>query len=159
VSATPITHFRLGSNETRFGQLEFVGGLELRSDDPEFGQLSGLRFLAPGSDFIGVADHGYWFFGAVERDAAGVPTGVMGFRMQPIVDAAGNAIDDKFDKDAEGLDVQDGVATVSFERQARVSEFAIDPEGMGPPLRDLDFVIPRRELRMNQGIETVLRAH
>ena len=159
IAATPITHFRLGSSETRFGELEFIGGLELGSPDRDFGQLSGLRFLSPGRDIIGVADHGYWFFGTIERDSAGVPAGISGFRMQPIVDAGGNLIDDKFGKDAEGLDVKDGIATVSFEREARVSEFAIDQQGMGPPVRELDFIIPRRELRMNQGIETVLRAH
>lgn len=158
VRATPITHFRLGSDETRFGGLEFVGGLELGSPDRAFGQLSAMRFLSPGGDFIGVADHGYWFFGTIRRDASGVPAGLDGFRMQPILGRDGQAIADKSGKDAEGLDVADGVATVSFEREARVSEFAIDGRDMGPPLRDLDFVVPRRELRMNQGIETVLRA-
>lgn len=159
LKTAPIAHFRLGSDETRFGAFEFVGGLELTSPDHVFGQLSALRFLRPGTDFIGVADHGYWFFGAIERDASGAPAGLAGFRMQPIVGADGKAIGDKFGKDAEGLDIADGIATVSFEREARVSEFAVDDRNMGPPLRDLDFVIPRRELRSNQGIETVLRAH
>src|SRR5690606_12824969 len=45
ITTSPISHFRLGSDETRFGALEFVGGLELRSPDPEFGQLSALRFF------------------------------------------------------------------------------------------------------------------
>lgn len=159
VTATPITHFKLGSEETRFGALEFVGGFELKSQDGRFGQLSALRFLTPGGEFIGVADHGYWFRGTVERDPAGVPTGFSGFTMQPIVDASGAVISDKAGKDAEGLDIKDGIATVSFERQARVSEYRIDGPSIGGPERDLDFVIPRRELRYNQGMETVVRAH
>lgn len=158
IRATPIGRFCRGSNETRFGDLEFVGGFDMRSDAPVFGQLSALRFLAPGADFIGVADHGYWFFGTITRDETGAPAGVADFRMQAMVGTDGSPIVDKDDKDAEGLVIGDGIATVSFEREARVSEYVIDPEGMGPPLRDLDFVIPRHELRYNRGIETILRA-
>jgi hypothetical protein len=40
-----------------------------------------------------------------------------------------------------------------------VSEFRIDPDGMGGPLRDLDFVIPAHELRQNRGMETIAHAH
>lgn len=156
--SAPIAHFRLGSGETRFGALEFVGGLDLSSRAGEFGQFSALRFLTPGGDFIGVADHGYWFKGRIERDAAGLPAGISGFAMQPMVDRAGAPIADKADKDAEGLEVTEGVATVSFERHARVSEYRIDGASIGGPLRDLDFVIPRHELRYNQGIETLVRA-
>lgn len=159
VEASPITSFRIGSNETRFGDLEFIGGLELRARARHFGQLSAMRFLTPGADFIGVADHGYWFFGTIERDAGGVPVGVRDFRMQAIVDAKGVALGPKSDKDAEGLDVENGVATVSFEGRARVTEYAPDGDGMGRPLRDLDFLVPRRELRYNQGFETLTRAH
>lgn len=156
ISTSPISHFRLGSDETRFGALEFVGGLELRSPDPEFGQLSALRFLDAGSAFIGVADHGYWLSGSIVRDENGAPAAIAELRMQPIVGPEDDVLADKEDKDAEGLHISDGIATVSFERNARVSEYAISPEGMGPPQRDLDIVIPRHELRYNRGIETVL---
>lgn len=159
VTVSPVVNFRLGSSETRFGELEFVGGLEIRSKEPEFGQLSALRFLTPGGEFAGVADHGYWFFGGIERDDAGVPVGIADFRMQAMVGADGEVIEAKIDKDAEALDISDGIATVAFERNARVSQYALDPQNMGPPIRDLDFVIPRGELRHNQGIETLLRAH
>lgn len=158
VRSVPITHFRFGSNETRFGALTFVGGFEMRSEEPIFGQLSSFRFLAPGSDFIGVADHGYWFFGAIVRDEGFAPVGVSGFRMQAMVDQAGLPIAGKAQKDAEGLDVHNGVATVVFERKARISEYRVDPSFMGGPLRDLDLLIPRAELRHNRGLETLARA-
>lgn len=158
IQAVPISNFRIASSETRFGALEFVGGFEMRARAAEFGQLSSMRFLAPGSDFIGVADHGYWFFGSIERDADHVPTGVSNFTMQAMVDQSGRVIADKADKDAEGLDVHDGIATVAFERNARVSEYTIEPSNMAGPLRDLDFIVPRRELRYNAGFETLARA-
>lgn len=153
-----IDRFRLGSDETRFGPLEFVGGFEMRSPQGRFGQLSSMRFLTPGEDFIGVADHGYWFFGTIERDGDQVPIGMSAFSMQRMQGADGEPILDKHYADAEGLSVHDGIATVTFERAHRVEEFALRPGAMGPPLRSVDFLIPRGELRYNGGIETVAQA-
>jgi hypothetical protein len=159
IRSWPIERFRIGSDETRFGPLEFVGGLEMTSRSRDFGALSAFRFLEPGSRFIGVADTGFWFFGTLEHDAAGRPSGVSGFTMQQMVDADGAVIGDKYDTDAEGLAVRDGVATVGFERAHRVTEFRIDPAGMKSGIRDLDFLVPSRELRQNRGFETVTHAH
>ena len=158
VEARAIASFRIGSSQTRFGALEFAGGFGLRSSARVFGQLSALRFLTPGRDFVGVADHGYWFFGSIERNSDGAPTGVSGFAMQPIIDERGSTLAAKRRADAEGLDIHDGVATVSFEREARIWEYALRPGGIGAPARDIDFVVPRRELRHNGGLETVARA-
>lgn len=159
VSASRIRQFRIGSAETRFGPLEFVGGLELASPSKDFGALSAVRFLTPGEDFVGVADTGFWFFGALVRDADGKPAGVRDFRMQQMFDRAGNVSDRKWEVDAEGLAVRDGVATVGFERDHRVAQFRIEPDAMKPAFRQLDFLIPKRELRSNRGFETVAHAH
>lgn len=158
VEARAIANFRIGSSQTRFGVLEFAGGFELRSSARVVGQLSALRFLSPGRDFVGVADHGYWFFGSIERNSDGAPTGVSGFAMQPMADERGATLSAKRRADAEGLDLHDGIATVSFEREARIWDYALGAGGIGAPLRDVDFVIPRRELRQNGGLETVARA-
>ncbi len=158
IDSRPIERFRIGSDETRFGPFEFVGGLSMASRGRHFGGLSGFRYLAPGSDFIGVTDTGFWFFGRIERNDDRQPMGVTDFRMTPMVDAAGAPLAGKQEADAEGLEVHGGIATVSFERQHRVTEFALQPDAMGRPLRDVDFLVPRRELRQNRGFETVARA-
>ncbi len=158
VSARPITQFRIGSEEKQFGPLEFVGGLEMTSYSRDFGGLSAFRFLEPGGDFIGVADTGFWFFGAIVHDEAGRPSGVTDFRMQQMVDEAGRPIGEKWLVDAEGLAVKDGIATVGFERNHRIARFRIDPEYMKAPFGQLDFLVPARELRMNRGFETVVHA-
>ncbi|MHB2267031.1 esterase-like activity of phytase family protein [Aliihoeflea sp. PC F10.4] len=158
ISSTPITSFRVIGAEGDYGPLTFIGGFSMSGDEREFGQLSAFRFLTPGEQFLGVADHGYWFAGRVERNADGVPMGIADFTMQAMVDEAGTVIDDKHLVDAEGLSVSNGIATVAFERQARVSEYRIDPAGMAGPVRDLDFLIPRHELRYNAGMETVAKA-
>lgn len=155
ISARPISQFQIGLAEKTFGPLEFVGGLELTSSSRNLGALSAFRFLEPGSDFIGVADTGFWFFGTVERGADMRPKGIVNFRMEQMVDASGNGIEKKWLADAEGLAVKDGVATVGFERSHRVAQFRIAPEGMKAAFRELDFLVPRNELRQNRGFETV----
>lgn len=159
VSARPIRSFRIGSTETRFGPLEFAGGLELTSSSRDLGALSAFRFLTPGSDFIGVADTGFWFFGKIARSADGKPAGIENFRMQQMFDRSGAMSGRKWQVDAEGLAVKDGVATVGFERDHRIAQYRIEPDGMKAATRELDFLIPTRELRQNRGFETVAHAH
>jgi hypothetical protein len=159
ISARPISQFHVGHDETRFGPLEFVGGLEMTSPTRDFGALSAFRFLKPGGDFIGVADTGFWFFGTITHDAGRRPSGVKNFRMQQMVDASGRPIDKKWEVDAEGLAVKDGIATVGFERDQRVAQFKIDPDNMKAPVRQLDYLIPAQELRQNRGFETVTHAN
>jgi len=158
VRSWPIKAFRIGSSQTRFGPLEFVGGLEMASAGRDFGALSAFRFLEPGGRFVGVADTGFWFFGRVERDAEGRPSGIADFTMQQMVGPRGQPMGDKGRTDAEGLAVRDGIATATFERAHRVSEFRIDPAGMKSQIRDLGYVIPPRELRNNRGLETIAYA-
>ena len=159
ITARPIRNFHIGRDETQFGPLEFVGGLELNSTASDLGALSAFRFLTPGGDFIGVADTGFWFFGTIARDIKGKPAGVENFRMMPMFDRSGKISDRKWEVDAEGLEVKDGIATVGFERDHRIAEFRIDPDGMKQAVRDLDFLIPPAELRQNRGFETVAHAH
>lgn len=158
VRAKPITQFRIGSDDKRFGRFEFVGGLELNSRDRDFGSLSAFRFLTPGGDFIGVADTGFWYFGTIARDAKGRPSGFADFHMEAMVDGRGDVIGEKWFTDAEGLAVRDGIATAGFERNHRVSEYRLKPGAMGAPLRDLDFLVPSRELRQNRGFETIVHS-
>jgi hypothetical protein len=125
----------------------------------DFGALSAFRFLKPGGDFIGVADTGFWFFGTIAHDADKRPSGIANFRIQQMVDASGRPIDRKWEVDAEGLAVKDGIATVGFERNHRVAQFRIDPANMQAPFKQLDFLVPARELRQNRGFETVTHAN
>ncbi|MGX9142818.1 esterase-like activity of phytase family protein [Mesorhizobium sp. 128a] len=159
VSARPITTFHIGSADKQFGPLEFVGGLEMTSPTRDFGALSAFRFLKPGGDFIGVADTGFWFFGSITHDADKRPSGIQNFRMQQMVDVSGRPIDKKWQVDAEGLAVKDGIATVGFERDQRVAQFKIDASNMKAPFKQLNFLVPAQELRQNRGFETVTHAN
>ena len=155
VRSTRIEHFRIGTADARFGPLEFVGGLSMTSSGRHFGALSGIAFSTPGADFVGVADTGFWFHGRIERDGEGRPSGISGFRMQPMVDAEGREIEGKHDSDAESIDLAGTRVTASFERAHRIVEFELTDAGIGEPGRSLDFLVPRNELRQNRGFETV----
>ena len=158
VNAVPIRHFAVGSHDTRFGPLEFVGGLSMTSPVDHFGAFSSFRFTSPGTEFIGVSDTGFWFFGTVTRDAEGRPAGFAEFSMQPMVDGDGNSTREKWTTDAEGIAVRGELATVSFERVQRIAEFEIERDAMGAAIRDLDYLVPREELRSNRGFETIAYA-
>lgn len=158
VNATRIDRFKVGSDETRFGPLEFVGGLSLTSQASHFGAFSSFRFSSPGADFVGVADTGFWFFGRVQRDGEGHPTGFSDFSMQSMMDENGSTARDKWTTDAEGIALRDGQAIVSFERVQRIAQFRVARDAMGAAARDIDFLVPRRELRSNRGFETVAYA-
>jgi len=120
----------------------------------DFGAFSSFRFLSPGEQFIGVADTGFWFFGRVVRDEEGRPTAVGDFKMSAIVDPDGKT-GEKWTTDAESIAVRDGLVVAGFEREHRISEFRLDQEHMGSAIADLDFLVPRQELRINRGFETV----
>src|SRR5262249_31181938 len=107
---------------------------------------------------VGVADTGFWFYGTIQRDDAGRPIGVTNFRMEQMVDENGAVIRHKWQVDAEGLDVKDGIATVGFEREHRIAQFKLQPGNMTAAFRTLDFLVPANELRQNRGFETVARA-
>ncbi len=150
-TVSPIGNFRIASSETRFGPLTFAGGFEIASRDPDFGQISGFRFVEPGGRFLAVGDIGTWFTGTIERDGEGRPVGVRDGRLQPMAN-----MEDKHRVDAEGLAVAGGDVFVSFERDHRVDRFALAEGAMGNALETLDFLIPRNELRYNAGLETVV---
>jgi hypothetical protein len=155
INAFPIENFKIGSSETRFGRFEFVGGLEMTSSSRDLGGLSALRFLGAGSEFIGVADTGFWFAGTVERNEAGAPSGISGFRMRAMPDASGTRERLKWEADAEGLLVKGDQVTASFERVHRISSGKIDAQTLEFSLTDEPLPVPERELRSNKGFETL----
>lgn len=160
IRVRPITRFAVGSDENRFGPLTFIGGLEMTSRLRHFGALSGIRFTDDGTHFIGVADTGFWYRGRLERDAEGLPVGIAGFQMRAIPDISGSYSNSKRETDAEGIAIgSDGALTVSFEREHRISIYAPAGAGFDPRFKgNVDFIVPRWELRQNRGFETVAHA-
>ena len=92
ITATPIASFdNRDPTRTRFGDLEFRGGLELSSRHPAFGGISALHVEPDGNRFIAATDRGSWLRGRiVYRD--GKPVGISDAEMAPILGADGRPL-------------------------------------------------------------------
>jgi hypothetical protein len=155
VTAKPISQFKPGSDQTRFGPLEFLGGIEFSSDDGRVQSLSSIRFRPDGAHFVSVLDTGEWLTGQILRDASGRLSGLSDVAVSPILMRDGRA-GSKSASDAEGLALRDGDAFVSFEQQHRVDAYPDPGFETSKPSRNVNFLIPRQELRRNAGIETLV---
>ncbi len=122
VSARTITEFKRGSSETRFGALEFLGGIEFSSSDSRLQSLSAIRFRADGERFVSVLDTGSWLTGRIKRDAKGRLASLSDLAINPIL-IRGGRVGSKYNSDAEGLALRDGEALVSFEQLHRVDAY------------------------------------
>lgn len=150
----PITRFRIGSDEMRFGDLEFAGGLEINATSRHFGALSGFRFVDGQERFTGVTDTGFWVDGTLLRDADGSPAGINDLTMTAIAGRGGAPITGKWQADAEGIASRDGTVWVSFEREHRIARYEIEGgerrwQASAPP------PVPLHELRRNRGFEGI----
>lgn len=125
LTVKPVRLMRLGAGE-RVGGLSFVAGFELDSPDERFGGVSGLDLTSAGN-LIGVTDQGDWVFIGLSEDDGVTPESL---RMGAMKGASGPPFDSKGDADAEGLDVADGLALVSFERDHRVLAFDLESCGV-----------------------------
>lgn len=155
VNSRLIENFRIGSSQTRFGEFEFVGGLELSSSSSHLGAMSAIRLSAARSRFLGVMDTGFWYAGRFARDEDGRLLGVEDFAVSPILDGSGTGSDEKWKFDAEGLAVRGEEILVSFERNHRVDIYPTDSPGNAKPTGSLPVQIPMHEFRGNRGLETV----
>ena len=110
IALDPADHAR-----HRVGDLQFLGGLDLRSDEPAFGGLSGLSVTADGQ-LAAVTDRGHWFTARIVRDAAGRLVGLADSALGPLRDPEGRPVEGEW-RDAEALErLAGGDWLVSFER-------------------------------------------
>ncbi len=155
VETERIENFQIASGKTRFGDLAFVGGLTVSSEDPALGGMSSVRLGADRRSFLGIEDNGYWYGGRFTRDDEGRLGGISDFRIAPIRGRDGRPIETKWESDAESLEVRANDVLVGFERDHRVDAYPlIDPQASGP-LRSLPLPFPVAELRRNRSLETI----
>ena len=155
ITATSITTFDLNNPaRRRFGKLEFVGGLVLRSPSKNFGAFSGLR-LSDQDLLTAITDTGYWLQGHIERDKNGVPMGLAKARMAPLLNNFGKPFGNKWFADAEGLTFAGGFAFVGMEQNTRILRFFAGKDLFASK----STTLPRRKksgsFRSNNGYEAV----
>ena len=103
IHATPITVFdNREPTRTRFGLLEFRGGLALTSNFEAFGGISAIHLEPDGSHFLAATDNGSWLRGRiVYRD--GQPAGIADAEMAPVLGADGQPLAARGWHDVESL--------------------------------------------------------
>ena len=160
VTARALPSFLIGDRDKNiFGDLEWLGGLELIGSTRHFGSLSGVTVGEDGSAFLAVTDNGFWVKGRVIADGSGAPTGLAGVRIAPMLDRRGNVLNLKASADAESIDqgTHGGkpVYVVAFEREHRIE--AYERTASGFPGRPVRIPAPKaiRNLRANKGIESI----
>jgi hypothetical protein len=130
VSATPITTFEpRNPSRTRFGALEFRGGLVLSSKYKAFGGFSELHIEPDGSHFVSASDRGVWLRGRiVYRD--GKLNGIADAEMAPMLGSDGKSLISRNWFDSESLTFRDGTAYVGFERIEKILRFNFQRDGL-----------------------------
>lgn len=153
IDATPITSFdNRDASLTRFGDLEFRGGLVLASNNPAFGGLSGIYVEADGSHFIALTDRGSWLRGRiVYRD--GRPAGIADAEIAPMLGPDGKPLAARGWYDAESVGERDGMLYVGIERVEQIVRFDYRRDGLlarGQPIKvPPDF----KTFTYNKGLE------
>jgi len=99
----PIVAFHIGRQDSRFGKLTFLGGLEILASDRKIGGLSGLISLDGGDRFLAVTDNGHWVVGHVDQTAEGKPVGISDVRFAPLRGADGKTLTARWGHDTEAL--------------------------------------------------------
>jgi hypothetical protein len=131
VDARPVPLNGTDPDQTRLGSLLYRGGLWLRSADPRFGGLSGLRVSADGKELIAVSDCGRGFTATLEHGPGGNLIGLRDATLSNLAGPGGRALE-REEIDAEGLaaDPDQGLLVIFEGRPPRIWSY----HGPGPPL-------------------------
>ena len=117
------------------GRLVWRGGVEITSNDPRLGGLSGLLVTADGRRMIAVSDQGHWFFARLLYDDKERLVGLDRGRIAPLRGLDGEPLVGKRWQDAESLAaLADGSYLISFERTHRIWRYPVfDPTSNARP--------------------------
>jgi hypothetical protein len=156
LATRPITAFdNRDPSRTRFGALEFRGGLELTSAERKFGGLSALRIAQDGGDFISLTDHADWVRGRIVY-SGGKPSGIDNAEISPMLGADGKPLAAVKRADTESLAELDGKYCVGIERANQIVCFDYRKQGLrarGEPIAVPEFI---RKLPRNKGLEALV---
>lgn len=164
VAARPITSFSRVTSDTRFGKLEFRGGLVLTSSSRNFGGWSGLLLDDTGRNLVAVSDAGAWMTARIGYDSLRRPIAIENARLGSLKALSSKSLRKNRDRDAEALALESGrvdkgQVLVAFEGNHRIGRFRVDGSGLSKPLGYLTMPSELKGSRKRDGLEalTVLR--
>jgi hypothetical protein len=158
IDAKPIDTFHPATaDQHRFGTLDFIGGLELKSSHVNFGGLSALRVDPDGEHFVSLSDKGYWLTGRIVYDH-GRPAGIDDALMAPMIGPDGRTLASRGWYDTESLARQDGFLYVGIERANRIVRFDFAKFGVLAHAEVVPVPLGISKLPNNKGLEALIFA-
>ncbi len=159
VYAQPINFDPFDAARTRFGALEWRGGLVLTSDHDKFGGFSGLALNGKGDKMVAVSDRGWWMSAVLKYDA-GRLSGLQNVRFSKLLNARGRPLKGKRWKDSESIVALDpggdlSRLLVSFERRHRILKYAFGKKGLRAAGRAIKTPGALKSLKYNKGLEAI----
>jgi hypothetical protein len=154
VEATRIESFDTRDpSKTRFGQLEFRGGLALTSPYKAFGGISAIHMEPDGAHFLSVTDNGSWLRGRiVYRD--GRPVGVADAEMAPLLGSDGTPLAMRHWYDTESLTQGiDGRFYVGVERVEKIVRFDLRHDGLSARAQSIPVPADFKTFKYNKSLE------
>lgn len=133
IQARPVPFDATAPDAERFGALDWRGGIELLSDDGDFGGYSGIVVSADGTRLLAASDRGMWLTASLVYEA-GRLVGIEAARTAPVLSAQGLPLEPKSFQDAEGLapfagEGPDGPVLLALEREERILAFEFGRDG------------------------------
>jgi hypothetical protein len=123
VRAAPIPFFEpRDPTRTRFGALEYRGGMVLTSPYRQFGGISAIRVAADGASFLTVSDIGRWWRGRIVYDGTR-PVGIADAEMAPLLGLDGRPLGARRWYDSESIAIDGGTVYVGLERVDQIVRF------------------------------------
>jgi hypothetical protein len=157
VVAEPITLDPAAPARTRFGDLTFLFGYQLRSDDSRFGGLSGLALDPTGNMLYAISDHGFGLSARLFHDADGRLVYLDMWEIVPLLPPA-TQVSDRGQLDAEALVRQpDGSFLVAFEHIHRLWRYPPSPLAFATSPQPLPVPSELTHAPDNGGIEAMTR--
>jgi hypothetical protein len=153
IKATPITAFdNRDPSKTRFGTLEFRGGLVLTSKEEAFGGISAIHMEPDGAHFLAATDQGSWLRGRIEyRD--GRPAGIADAEMAPILGSDGKPLASHGWYDVESLTELDGTVYIGIERVEQIVRFDYRRDGLLARGRAINVPAEFKTFTYNKSLE------
>jgi hypothetical protein len=141
-------------DQRRFGMVEYLGGLELRSSHRQFGGFSAIRVAPDGQHFVSLTDKGWWLTGRIVNES-GRPSGIAEATMAPMLGPDGRSLEARGWFDTESLAERDGWLYVGIERVNRIVRFDFARYGLLARAELVPVPPGISRLPYNQGLEAL----
>jgi hypothetical protein len=141
-------------DQRRFGMVEYLGGLELKSSHRQFGGFSAIRVAPDGEHFVSLTDKGWWLTGRIVNER-GHPVGIAEATMAPMLGPDGRTLTARGWHDTESLAERDGWLYVGIEGVNRIVRFDFARQGLLARAEVVSTPPGISHLPSNKGLEAL----